>query len=188
MRLPSFLTEEQFLTAFDNVIVKLVSKFTFNMFDRDDIKQEAFIIASEGVFSYNPSFGVPLENFLYTHLRNRLINFKRDNYLRRETSCQECKTLQKLCSRCSQREALNSVKKSILEPANIDSMAHPTYEIDLSDGIDSNALLAEVFLQMPASMVEDFYKVRDGVRINTNKKRRIIELIKRIAEELGYAS
>ena len=62
MRLPDFLSEEEFLTAFDNVIKKIAKKFTFTIYDADDIRQEAYLIAAEGVFSFNPVYNVPLES------------------------------------------------------------------------------------------------------------------------------
>lgn len=187
MRLPNFLTEEEFLAAFDSVIVKLVKKFTFNIYDVDDIRQEAFLIASEGVFNFNPAYNVPLESFLYTHLYNRLINFKRDNYLRRENNCQECRNISKVCARCEQRERLNMTKKSILEPANIESLAHPTFINEYEKKVDQETIISEILRRLTPLQVQDFYKIRDGVRINNNKKKRIIEIIQEIMTELDYA-
>lgn len=187
MKLPTFVTEEQFVSAFENVIHKLTSKFTFHVYDKDDIYQEAFIIAAEGVFNYNPNLGVPLESFLYTHLRNRLNNFRRNNYLRRETNCQECRKHNTTCQRCEQREKLNLTKKSILEPSSIENSNHPLSENKLDEQIDMQILLDKIIEKLPVDLVQDFYKIRDGVRINSNKKKRILELIREIAEEIDYA-
>lgn len=188
MRLPDFITEDEFLIAFENVIKKIARKFTFNVYDVDDIHQEAFIIAAEGVFNFNPVYNVPLESFLYTHLYNRLINFKRNNYLRKENNCKECREINRLCVRCEQREKLNYTKKCILEPANLDSLSHPTFINDYDKKIDNAIILEEIIKRLPSNMVEDFYKIRDGVRINNKKKKRIIEIIEEIMEELDYAS
>lgn len=187
MKLPPFLNEEEFLAAFDSVVVKLVKKFTFNVFDADDIRQEAFIIASEGVFNFKPEYNVPLESFLYTHLYNRLINFKRNNYLRRESSCQECRKTNKLCARCEQRERLNHTKKSILEPANIENLCHPTFITDYDNQVDTQTVITEIINRLTPAQVEDFYKIRDGVRINSNKKKRIVAIIEQIMKDLDYA-
>lgn len=187
MRLPNFLTEEEFLAAFDSVVNKLVKKFTFNIYDVDDIRQEAFMIAAEGVFNFNPAYNVPLESFLYIHLYKRLINFKRNNYVRKENNCQECRNIGKICTRCEQREKLNMAKKSILEPANLDSLAHPTFLNEYEKKIDQETIIAEILERLTPSQVQDFYKIRDGVRINNNKKKRIIEIIEEIMQDLDYA-
>lgn len=188
MRLPDFLSEEEFITAFDNVIKKIAKKFTFTIYDADDIRQEAYIIAAEGVFSFNPVYNVPLESFLYTHLYNRLINFKRNNYIRKENNCQKCIDIGKVCSRCLHREKLNMTKKAILEPCGMDSVAHPTFLNEYEQKIDREHLVAEVISRLNPEQIQDFYKIRDGVRINNNKKRRVVEIIKEVAEELDYES
>lgn len=186
MKLPDFVTEDEFLKAFNSVITKLVKKFIFTIYDADDIRQEAFIIASEGVFNFNPSYNVPLESFLYTHLYNRLINFKRDNYLRKENNCQECRIINKICIRCQQRERLNLIKKSILEPANIDSLTHPTFLNEYEKKIDQETIIAEIIKRLTPNQIQDFYKIRDGVRINSKKKKYILEVVHQIMTELDY--
>lgn len=187
MRLPDFLSEEEFLTAFDNVVGKLVKKFTFTIYDADDIRQEAYLIASEGIFNFNPVYNVPLESFLYTHLYNRLINFKRNNYIRKENNCQKCRDIGKVCSRCQHREKLNLTKKSILEPTNMDSVAHPTFLNEYENKVDREAMIEKILERLNPGQIQDFYKIRDGVRINNNRKKQIIEIIQEVAEELDYA-
>ena len=80
MELPEGLTEERFLEAYHFVIDKIAHKYVFTSFECNDIRQEAFLIAYDGLKSYDK--GRSLENFLYIHLSNRLKNFKRDNYYR----------------------------------------------------------------------------------------------------------
>lgn len=188
MKLPPFISEEQFMEAFENVISKLSPKFAFTIFDKDDIHQEAFIIASEGVFNYNPDLNVPLESFLYTHLHNRLFNFRRNNYLRREINCKTCHKNKTQCNKCKRRENLNATKKAILEPYNIENVNHPISNINLDDKLDNKMLLEAIIDRLPVDLISDFYKIIDGVRINTNKKKYIISLIKEIAKEIGYAT
>ena len=52
------------------------------------MKQQAAIFALEGLEKYDNKR--PLENFLWTHVRNRLFNYKRDNYQRPDKPCLSC--------------------------------------------------------------------------------------------------
>jgi len=72
------VTEEEFLRVLDNISKRLGHKFKFGYHDFDDMKQQASIFALEGLEKYDNSR--PLENFLWTHVRNRLFNYKRNNY------------------------------------------------------------------------------------------------------------
>lgn len=52
------------------------------------MKQQITIFALEGLKNYDNKR--PLENFLWTHVRNRLFNYKRDNYQRPDKPCLTC--------------------------------------------------------------------------------------------------
>ena len=76
------MTEEQVVSTISKISSRLASKYTFPNYEADDISQEAFIIGMEALDRYD---GVrPLENFLSIHIKNRLNNFKRDNYYRQD--------------------------------------------------------------------------------------------------------
>jgi DNA-directed RNA polymerase specialized sigma24 family protein len=78
--LPPTMTEAEFVRVLEGVVSGLAHNFVFGFFDIDDIRQQAMVFGIEAMPRYNPER--PLENFLYTHVRNRLINFRRDKYRR----------------------------------------------------------------------------------------------------------
>lgn len=80
--------DQQFLEALDQVTKRLVYKFKFGYHEIEDMKQQAAVFAIEALDKYDHKR--PLENFLWVHVRNRLFNFKRDNYKRPDTPCQSC--------------------------------------------------------------------------------------------------
>jgi DNA-directed RNA polymerase specialized sigma subunit len=86
--LPHGVSEEEFLTVLDNISKRLGHKFKFGYHNFDDMKQQAAIFALEGLEKYDKKR--PLENFLWTHVRNRLFNYKRDNYQRPDKPCLSC--------------------------------------------------------------------------------------------------
>jgi len=80
--------ENELLKVIDIITKKLAYKFKFGYHDIDDMKQQISIFAIEGLKNYDHKR--PLENFLWTHVRNRLFNYKRDNYQRPDKPCYSC--------------------------------------------------------------------------------------------------
>jgi len=71
------MTEEEF-TVIEKVCKKVMYKYSFAHYTPEDIYNEAFIIACDGLSRYDGTY--PLENFLSVHVSNRLKNFIRKNY------------------------------------------------------------------------------------------------------------
>lgn len=186
MNLPDNISEEEFLAAFHGAVTKICRRFTFHVYDYDDIYQEAFLIASKGIYSYDASKSVPLEAFLITHLRNRLNNFRRDNYLRIETSCKQCKRAKTTCSRCLRREQTNAKKLGVLSPADLESHPHPTEIPDYVKTLDLEELLSKIEMGLPAGLVEDYLYMKDGVSIPHKRRQAVIEFIKAVSLSHGY--
>jgi DNA-directed RNA polymerase specialized sigma subunit len=90
MNLPSNLTEAQILKAIESVVSKLARSFKFGYHTLNDMKQQGYLFAIDGMTRYDPNR--KLENFLYSHLKNRYINFIRDNYKRNDPTCKFCHT------------------------------------------------------------------------------------------------
>ena len=68
------MTEQEVLAVIEKIANRYCHKFKFGYFTAEDIKQEAFIIAVDALDRYDERR--PLENFLSSHVKNRLINFK----------------------------------------------------------------------------------------------------------------
>lgn len=78
MKIPDGYTEEEVLEIILGVIEKQYKKYKFNIYDYDDMYQEAFIICEDALNRFDSSKG-KLQNFLSNNLSRRLINFLRDN-------------------------------------------------------------------------------------------------------------
>ena len=68
------VSEEELLSTIDIISKKLAYKFRFGYHEIEDMKQQISIFALEGMANYDHNR--PLENFLWTHVRNRLFNTK----------------------------------------------------------------------------------------------------------------
>ena len=88
MKIPDNHSEQEVLDVIDGIANRLCYKFKFGYHSPEDMKQQARLFAWEGLEKYDGKR--PLENFLWTHVRNRLYNFKRNNYSRLEKPCDTC--------------------------------------------------------------------------------------------------
>lgn len=88
MFLPVGYTEAQVLEAIEACVRILTPQFAFPGYPKEDLGQEAYIWALEALPRFDPTR--PLDNFLYAHLKRRLINFRRDRYRRADPPCLAC--------------------------------------------------------------------------------------------------
>ena len=114
------------MRAMDKAIALLAQTFVFGYFDSDDIRQEAYIFGLEALPRYDPSR--PLENFLYSHIKNRLINFKRDKYHRTDPPCKICAEHGKhpdgsVCTKYAAWKKRNSSKQNLMRPLDIQNLS-----------------------------------------------------------------
>lgn len=130
------MSEQEFLQVLDNITKRLASKFRFGYHDIEDMKQQAAIFAIEGLKNYDNNR--PLENFLWTHVRNRLFNYKRNNYQRPDKPCLSCplydpqfRMSNNQCTKFVNKnecelfaiwDKRNSSKKNIMVPQNIENI------------------------------------------------------------------
>lgn len=174
------IKENDFLQALDHISKKLVYKFKFGYHEIEDMKQQAAIFALEGLENYDSSR--PLENFLWTHVRNRLFNFKRDNYFRPDNVCSSCPFFDPQCKKSKNQCAKftnkndcdiytqwndrNNFKKSIMQPSNID---HENNEFkkseDLFDNIFNQELISFIENNLELKYRENYLKLKGGVKI-----------------------
>lgn len=189
--------EEDFLKALDIISKKLIYKFKFGYHDIEDMKQQAAIFALEGLENYDNKR--PLENFLWTHVRNRLFNFKRDNYFRPENVCVGCpfhdpKNLKSTnqcekyknkndCSIYSQWQSRNTVKKNLMKPVNIDNEHNNLLDShnNIFDYISNSELLSIIENKLETKYRETYLRLKGGAKVS---KQDLIKLQDHIAHLL----
>src|SRR5262245_57832295 len=129
MILPPGKTEAEVLAAIDKAVNTLAPTYVFGPYDIDDIKQEgrrhAIEVLAKGV--YDPTR--PLENFLYTHIKNRLINLKRDKLRRNDAPCRRCHDGDpcggpgSYCATYREWLARNNAKANLMRPLDLGNIA-----------------------------------------------------------------
>ena len=175
------VSEEEFLKVLEKISKKLVYKFKFGYHDIEDMKQQAAIFALEGLEKYDHKR--PLENFLWTHVRNRLFNYKRNNYQRPDKPCLTCPLYDpnnqvsvNQCSKYSDKENCevykswldrNTNKKNIMKPSYIDYDI--TNNFELTDNIANKEILKFLDENINGEFRETYLRLKHGEKIPKQK-------------------
>jgi len=201
MNLPDGITEEQFIDMVNNIANKLANKFKFGYYGIEDIKQECFIQAMDALNRYDSSR--PLSNFLWSHIKNRLCNLKRDKYFRLEKPCDKCPLNAYIakdnscklyenkmdCSLYNVWSTKNSSKQNIMNPIGI-SCINDTNEENIVKKNDEffNKIAAKEIIEIidkniSISMRKFWIQKKIGINISKKNHLILIEEIRCILEE-----
>lgn len=150
------------LAIIHKIAKQLAPKFRFGYYDISDIEQEAIILGLDAVKRWDQIR--PLENFIYTHIRNRLGTLKRDKYYRIDGD---------------QPSQIQEDKKKLLDAADITNYALPA----ASSPPITHEIFALIDEKLPAAYRGDYLRYRDGVKLNGGRKANIIRLLKTILED-----
>ena len=164
MKIPEGINEDEAVEVIMRIAKRLAPKYVFASYAVEDIEQEAFLIGIAGLAKYDPTR--PLENFMYTHISNRLKTFKRDNYYRLDYGT----AAQKIQDR----------KKSLLEPVDIDAI----YSVYTNEQSTSNAQIQETLAlidrKLPSHLRRDYLKLQSNAPLPKGRKAIVIEAIEKI--------
>ncbi len=183
------MTEKEVLKVIEKIANKLAVQFKFGYYDKDDIKQEIYIIAMEGLSRYDDSR--PLENFLFIHIRNRLIIFKRDNYIRKGNICKFCDNKDPECEHCYKRAIKRNTKQCLMEPLDISNINHDNEPNmwdanDIVNTLSINETLDTIDRNLSVNYRGDYLKMRAGIYISKARRVEIENEVKRILKENGH--
>lgn len=188
--------ETEFLNVIDIITKKLAYKFKFGYHDIDDMKQQITVFAIEGLKNYDHKR--PLENFLWTHVRNRLFNYKRDNYQRPNKPCLTCPlydpNLQNSINGCSKYTNKNDCdlynkwlnrntsKKNLMHFTAIDNLKDygNLFENDNDEihNIGSKELIEKIEDSLNGELREIYLKLKNGSNVNKNDRDKLYAHIK----------
>jgi hypothetical protein len=187
------ISEEEFLRVLDNIGNRLANKFRFAYHEIEDMKQQAAIFAIEGLENYDNKR--PLENFLWTHVRNRLFNYKRNNYQRPDKPCLKCplfdKNFQNSVSGCSKFRDKNDCepykawsnrnesKKNIMQPSFIEDESQLVKPSGLNNFIENKEIIQFLDNNIESDYRESYLKLKHGVKL---PKQQLLKLQNHIKE------
>jgi DNA-directed RNA polymerase specialized sigma24 family protein len=196
--------ENEFLNIVDIIAKKLAYKFKFGYHDFEDMKQQISIFALEGLKNYDHKR--PLENFLWTHVRNRLFNYKRDNYQRPDKPCLSCPLYDAHCKKsisgCAQYSnkndcelysswsARNSTKKNLMHLTTIDeikdySNVFSSTDSELFNKVSSNEIFNLVEDHLTGEDRTTYLKVKGGAKVSKADMDKLGIKLKQIIKDHG---
>ena len=173
------MTEEQVIQIINNIANRLANKFKFGYHELEDMKQQARLFAWEGIENYD---GIrPLENFLWTHVRNRLYNFKRNNFGRPDKPCDSCPYFDIAfendkgygCRAYDNHEECdlymgwlkrNTAKRNIMNTAQLDLDIKQSDAIE--DMIDKKQIFNLVDKSIPVQYREDWIRLVNNLKLS----------------------
>jgi hypothetical protein len=198
------MTEEEVMVVINNVANRLARRFKFGYHEIDDMRQQARLFAWEGLEHYD---GVrPLENFLWTHVHNRLFNFKRDKYERPGKPCADCGNCQyddlsgddclkfpdKMeCEPYSMWAKRSKRKKNLMNPidiSNIDDEHEKNMSVHTDPGrlTDYDNMMKIIDRELPTNLRAQFLRLKFGTKLSKVNKIKIQTTIREILEKNGY--
>jgi len=149
------------------VIDRIAPRYTFGYYELDDIKQESYIICLEAIEKYDNSR--PFENFISKHLSNRLKTLIRDKYSRSNIESEK-------------HEKLNQSKKNLMDLKSVDG-SYKVYEDDIIERLSTSEAIETLMRELPPSMRNNFYRLANGVSIQSSKKQALFDKVKEILGE-----
>lgn len=205
MLVPANMTEADFVKRVNGVIALVAPSFVFSYYDFDDISQHCWVEVLKALPKYD---GVrPIENFVFTHIRNRLINLWRDELRRNEPPCDDCfscysnSILPAHCNRscasdgdyCKKFRAWlrrNNAKASLAEPGDIscvseDTFAQQRYSPALFR-LEYEELRAKIDAELPAELRSVYQRMLVDEKVATRKRAEVVAAIKKIIGGTGH--
>lgn len=164
MNLPEGLDEQYVTEVITKISKRLAPKYVFSGYEVEDIEQEAFLIGVLGLEKYDPSR--PLENFMYTHINNRLKTFKRDNYYRMDYG--------------SSAQKIQDRKKNLIEPVPLDAIYTVGAVDNTMDAAHLNEIMDLIDRKLPSHLRRDYLKLQSNSSLPKGRKAYIIEVIEAI--------
>ncbi len=163
MKIPNNMSKDDVIKQIHTVVNRIAPKYTFNGYEIDDIKQEAFIICMDALDRYDESR--PLENFLSVHLSNRLKNFVRDNFYTKN----------------------ENDKKKILSPKQLSYEDYvPEDDFDSDVTIDAKDMQKIIDRYLPSDYRSDYLKIISDVYVPKKRRNEVILKIKELLAEHNY--
>ena len=155
------------------------NKHKFSYYRAEDIHQEIWALCLDALERYNPSFG-KLENYLNSHVSNRIKNLKRDRYFRPEVNEVNKHRTQ---TRINLVNAIPIDDISNEENLNFISSASP--ENDPFEELKCENLREFIIDKLPVYLVEPFNKLVSGQKIKGCHLKEIRFIVSKIMDEIN---
>jgi DNA-directed RNA polymerase specialized sigma24 family protein len=163
--IPEGMSETEVISIIMKVSKRLAPRYVFSGYEIEDIEQEAFLLGISGLKNFDPSR--PLENFMHTHINNRLKTFKRDNYFRLDYGA-------------SGAQKIQDRKKNLLEPVCLENVYMAHMDDSTSSEAHLNEMLELIDRKLPSHLRRDYLKLQSEASLPKGRRAYIVQVIERI--------
>ena len=205
MKLPKGYTETEVLEVFERIATRIAKKFKFGYHEVEDMKQQIFLEIlkpdKNGITileKFDPEKGNSLDSFLWIHARNRLHNFKRDNYSRLDKPCFNCPLKAYKNKECTKYSKItdceyyyrwfrrNEKKKTLIGSNNIsNSEVHQEEKYSPDESLFAGEIYKLIDKHIPISQRPEWIKFTNKIKIPKVKREKLMESIIQILKENG---
>ena len=202
MKLPPNIQEEEFLITLEKAVNDAIKNFTVAYFDKDDLKQEARMFALECLSKYRPNQGT-LYTFIRAHIKNRLINLKRNVSFRPTAPCHICGHHdfntspgdrtgcdvyedRSECARWVKWIKSNTSKMHLSNPSPNET--YPTEDDGdgvVLDDVYKNELKTLISKNIPINLRADYLKMMDGISLPIKRRTKLLAYLKGLLVDMS---
>lgn len=190
MKLPKGKTEAEVFDAIEKVVAILAPKSTFGYYDVDDLRQQGWVFALE-VLDKEKYDGVrPLANFLYVHLKNRFLNYKRDKLRRNDPPCKDCHagkhcTPDGKCKKYVEWVDRNNAKANILKPLDINHVSDENernahVNSTVSEEVEVEEIVRLIDEKLSMELRPTYLQMRTGMKVSRARREPVEQAIREI--------
>lgn len=205
MIIPKGMTEKEVLECIDHVVKGLAPKYVFGYYTLEDIKQygrlKAIELIKSGKFDSEKS---SLKTFVWTHVKNRLVNLKRDEFERLDKPCYKCPLYKpNIKSECEKYEdkhncdlyskwySRNESKKNVICPIDIDNVSYDkeqnlSHSNDLDLSIDTKDMVDLIDSKISNKNRSYWIKLKSDIKLSKKEYNAVLEEIREILYEDNY--
>jgi hypothetical protein len=175
----------------DHVVKSLVDRFVFGYNDYQDTFQQGRLFAIELLSGSTYNEDLPMEKYLYRHVLNRFINYRRDKYFRNIPPCHKCPLRDNSAVGCSayadkmdcdpyrEWSSHTESKRSLMNGSHeyIDNTAPSP---DTESGSELESLIDT---NIPSELRSDYLRMRDGVSVPEMRRQKVRAAVRKIVGE-----
>jgi len=190
MNLPSGIQEAEFLQVMGVITSTVKESYSFGYYGADDISQECYVFALEALPKYNLDRG-SLFTFLNTHIKNRLLNLRRNKLIRPQLPCLDCQVCfseeERLrCPKYIKWKKRNDIKRSLMESSELNDFDVGGNNPDISSFLLNTELMCLIDKHLPINLRTDYRRFLEGSKLSKKKRTRLLDTISGILEDNQY--
>lgn len=207
MKIPDGYTEAKVVEIMYSIAYRLAPTFRFGYNEIEDMVQEAVMEAIKAMEDYDVSKGT-INNFIWTHMHNRLYNLKRDKYERPDKPCLNCPLAaydphcrksndqctafvkKDECELYNKWHVRNSRKKNLVSPIAVDILDdnHISFQEDqrIVDRVYGAQIIGYVDENVPMEFRSSWIRLKNGINLKKDEREKLLTKVREILEKAGF--